>query len=494
MRYREKHQPPEGILDLADEPLQPGTGPPEDQVAFFGAVDSRAHLYLSVVSLLSVQRFHPEAGYFMLVPGERAAAWAPLMRAWVNGSVEVLPVPAAAAGDFGVAGADGYSRMTFHRHRVPELLVRRGYEYSINLDPDVLCLRPWDFRALVPISLVSGRRVGRGSRMVGWMQARLDSIAARQGSPATSLASLLNRTLGISARRLELTSELNGGVLVFNNLRLTRVRWLSRCVAAYAGLREVIEGDQDLIALILAADGSLPRVNLPTVYNYAYRRDRDRLPPPIGRRIRHGFFARAVVNIHFVRDGKPWQRQNLTDYPMYLVAARLQHVDEWRGIARELRPSLVDMGLSAVEQRLLGPDGLAPLSLADGNAGRCVGRQRSARSTAPACGAFGGLADGEALRQCRCFLRGLSRDKLSTPAALLGDPRGTAQTVTDDDERVLSKLKMHVSRDRKRLLVACGGAPGMPAPAWEREVCARDWEELERARGATPVEGVGSQA
>ena len=154
---------------------------------------------------------------------------------------------------------------------------RQGYEYSINLDPDVLCLRPWDFRALVPISLVSGRRVGRGSRMVGWMQARLDRIAARQGSPATSLAALLNRTLGISARRLELTSELNGGVLVFNNLRLTRVRWLSRCVAAYAGLREVIEGDQDLIALILAADGSLPRVNLPTVYNYAYRRDRDRI-------------------------------------------------------------------------------------------------------------------------------------------------------------------------------------------------------------------------
>ena len=37
MRYREKHQPPEGILDLADEPLQRGTGPPEDQVAFFGA-------------------------------------------------------------------------------------------------------------------------------------------------------------------------------------------------------------------------------------------------------------------------------------------------------------------------------------------------------------------------------------------------------------------------------------------------------------------------
>ena len=97
MRYREKHQPPEGILDLADEPLQRGSGPPEDQVAFFGAVDSRAHLYLSVVSLLSVQRFHPEASYFMLVPGERAAAWAPLMRAWVNGSVEVLPVPAAAA-------------------------------------------------------------------------------------------------------------------------------------------------------------------------------------------------------------------------------------------------------------------------------------------------------------------------------------------------------------------------------------------------------------
>ena len=321
------------------------------------------------------------------------------------------------------------------------------------------------------------------------MQARLDNGAARQGGPATSAASLLNRTLGISARRLELTSELNGGVLVFNNLRLTRVRWLSRCVAAYAGLREVIEGDQDLIALILAADGSLPRVNLPTVYNYAYRRDRDRLPPPIGRRIRHGFFARAVVNIHFVRDGKPWQRQNLTDYPMYLIAARLQHVDEWRGIARELRPSLVDMGLSADEQRLLGPDGLAPLSLADGNAGRCVGRQRSARSPRPRAARWRAGGRRGAAAVPLLLARPQPRQAVD-PGGAARRPRGTAQTVTEDDERVLSKLKMHVSRDRKRLLVACGGAPGMPAPAWEREICARDWEELERARGATPVEGV----
>ena len=338
----------------------------------------------------------------------------------------------------------------------------------------MLCLRPWDFRALVPISLVSGRRVGRGSRMVGWMQARLDNIAARQGSPATSLASLLNRTLGISARRLELTSELNGGVLVFNNLRLTRVRWLSRCVAAYAGLREVIEGDQDLIALILAADGSLPRVNLP---------DRaTRLPPrprPAAAADRPADpprFLRARRRQHPLCARRQAVAGNLTDYPMYLIAARLQHVDEWRGIARDLAPPRRHGALRR-EQRLLGPDGLAPLSLADGNAGRCVGRQRAPVPPRPRAARWrAGGRRGAAAVPPSCAASAATSCRPRRAARRPRWPKRSPKTTSACCQS--SKIRLPRPQAAPRRVRRAG----LPAPAWEREICARDWEELERAR------------
>ena len=44
----------------------------ERTVAFFGAVDTRPHLFMINVALQSVQRFHPTAGYFVLLPSEHA--------------------------------------------------------------------------------------------------------------------------------------------------------------------------------------------------------------------------------------------------------------------------------------------------------------------------------------------------------------------------------------------------------------------------------------
>ena len=37
-------------------------------------------------------------------------------------------------------------------------------------------------------------------------------------------------------------------------------------------------------------------------------------------------FGQAVINIHFVMDGKPWQRQNLSTYPMWLAVGRMYQV------------------------------------------------------------------------------------------------------------------------------------------------------------------------
>ena len=221
------------------------TEPDEDTVAFFGAVDSRPLLFLMSVALLSTRRFHPQAGFFILVPAEHVVPWTHLVRGWTGGAVRLLALERAAAADFGSQDG-GYSRMTFHRHRVPEMLVQQGFAYSVNLDPDVLCVQPWDLRILCKVGLIAGRRVGKGSRTVGWLQQRLSHLG--QPTDEAGLLSFLNSTLGITTEALSRIPEINGGVIVFNNLRATRERWFHAVRERFSLLANVVEGDQDLIS------------------------------------------------------------------------------------------------------------------------------------------------------------------------------------------------------------------------------------------------------
>ena len=221
------------------------TEPDEDTVAFFGAVDSRPLLFLMSVALLSTRRFHPQAGFFILVPVEHVVPWTHLVRGWTGGAVRLLALERAAAADFGSQDG-GYSRMTFHRHRVPEMLVQQGFAYSVNLDPDVLCVQPWDLRILCKVGLIAGRRVGKGSRTVGWLQQRLSHLG--QPTDEAGLLSFLNSTLGITTEALSRIPEINGGVVVFNNLRATRERWFHAVRERFSLLANVVEGDQDLIS------------------------------------------------------------------------------------------------------------------------------------------------------------------------------------------------------------------------------------------------------
>ena len=236
---------PDPLLGSHEVDLTGCTKPDENTVAFFGAIDSRPLLFLMSVTLLSTRRFHPQAGFFILVPAEHVEPWTHLVRSWTGGAVRLLALERAAAGDFG-AQDGGYSRMTFQRHRVPEMLVRQGFAYSVNLDPDVLCVQPWDLRILCKVGLVAGRRVGKGSRTIVWLKQRLASL----GQPAdeSGLIGFLNRTLGITPEALSRTPEINGGVVVFNNLRATRERWFDTVRHQFSLLAHIIEGDQDLIS------------------------------------------------------------------------------------------------------------------------------------------------------------------------------------------------------------------------------------------------------
>ena len=236
---------PDPLLGSYEVDLAGCSEPEEDTVAFFGAVDSRPLLFLMSVALLSTRRYHPQAGFFILVPAEHVAPWAHLVHGWTGGAVRLLALERAAAADFG-SQEGGYSRMTFHRHRVPEMLAQQGFAYSVNLDPDVLCVQPWDLRILCKVGLIAGRRVGKGSRTVGWLHQRLTSL----GTPAdeSGLIGFLNRTLGVTPEALSRIPEINGGVVVFNNLRAIRERWFHMVRQRFALLAHVLEGDQDLIS------------------------------------------------------------------------------------------------------------------------------------------------------------------------------------------------------------------------------------------------------
>jgi hypothetical protein len=464
-----------------------GAPPDEASVAFFGAVDSRPYLFYMTVSLLSVHRFHPAAGYFALVPAGKSTAWRPFSRWLSDGHIQLLDLPPDATDNFAAPeGGASYSRFTFHRHAMPQLLARLGFAYSVNLDPDVLCTRPWDLSILSQVQLIAGRRVGSTKRTIEWLQAMVsgtcaesesaqlpngssrcseEAIAARRN---TAQHFLTGGSLGITPASLSQTPELNGGVLVFNNMRAVREDWLARCLGLYGHVKDIVEGDQDLLSLVLASNLTLPRAELPTVYNYAFRRDRERLPHSIGKQLRHGMFVRVAVNVHFVQDGKPWQLQNLTVYPMWLLTARAHHVHEWVRMARRHTVALDNVVWTEEEKEAFG----STLALL----------QSTSRP------ALGGVLDAEALRLCRCYLRGIAKDWKADPMLLPaaetrgsgggGENNGGGSFFSGDtkaegrgDRDVLFRDELF--RERAALLEAC--SDGAPPTEREEALCTREW-------------------
>ena len=280
------------------------------------------------VALQSVRRFHPLAGYFALLPRVDPHAKCPvnftiddcsargLLRSWSGSFIKPLTLPRHKETLFdlpvrsswsssmeGNRANDGvtfvYSRMTFLRHWVPQVLALRGYTFSVSLDPDTLCVRAWDLRVLQRVELLSGRPVGTSARTKGLVATGIVVIIwdIHKFDNSATEDKILQHQL------LKRRTELNGGVLVFNNSECMRVRWGQTLAKYYAKLNDVVEGDQDLMSLVLAAEPSFGRYLLPSVYNYAFRRDRERLPYTLAHRLRHGLVGHQVVSTRRVDHG-----------------------------------------------------------------------------------------------------------------------------------------------------------------------------------------------
>eukprot|EP00322_Chrysochromulina_rotalis_P009804 CAMPEP_0115849386 /NCGR_PEP_ID=MMETSP0287-20121206/11424_1 /TAXON_ID=412157 /ORGANISM="Chrysochromulina rotalis, Strain UIO044" /LENGTH=470 /DNA_ID=CAMNT_0003303355 /DNA_START=214 /DNA_END=1626 /DNA_ORIENTATION=+ len=371
--------------------------------------------------------------------------------------------------------------MTFHRHRVPEMLLQKGLRFSVNLDPDVLCLRPWDLNILLNVELIAGRPVGAGARTARWLQERASTMGMHSANGQVRIANVtevLHTALNMSLRSLRHSQEYNGGILVFNNSGAARVQWASTLARYHMQAKSIVEGDQDLLGLMLAAEPSFPRRVLPSTYNYAYRRDRERLPYAVAHRLRHGLISNQVINVHFVMDGKPWRKQNLTVYPMWLLAARLHHLGDWYSISQKMRPRLSNLHLDPTERNLIGPTAFRVLRSG------LKGRNDSLAE----------LTDENTRRRCRCFVRSLSRDKKADPIPLLrkaspleqpqqsasvhmGRPGRAEHKASSPGIRPTSPAGMRalVAAQRGTLLWVCGGTNGDDGPPPE-EVHACDVE------------------
>ncbi|KAL3921403.1 MAG: hypothetical protein SGPRY_004916, partial [Prymnesium sp.] len=174
---------------------------------------------------------------------------------------------------------------------------------------------------------IAGRPVRQRNHLMSWLK------ASEHNSSLKKLAELLK----VKETALNTVVEMNGGILIFNNRFMMKIGWLQLCLNIFNRLtigQWVVEGDQDLISCVLAAHPQIPWNNLHPEYNYGFGRDRE---PPLSHRanhrLRHGMIAGALVNAHFVQDGKPWQHQQLDEYPPWLATARVAYLQEWLHVA-----------------------------------------------------------------------------------------------------------------------------------------------------------------
>ena len=425
----------------------------EQDVAFFGAVDNRAYLFLLAVALQSVARFHRQAGFFVLCPHGSRLSWTPLLHSWSNGTAELIELEPDQSRQF-QRSTGTYSAMTFHRLRMPELLAMRGYAYSVNIDPDVLCVAPWDLSIFPQIRLLAGRPVRPSDGGVPmWVTER-----------STKLLNSSLRAIGISEAALK--HELNGGVIIFNNVRAVRVGLLQLCLRYFGALRDSLEGDQDLLSVVLADNPGFPVFKLPCTYNFAFQRDREIVPNVLGMRLRLAIYNQLIA-VHFVVDGKPWEQQLMPakDYPPWLLVARLHHLRHWLKLARSLRPPPLSIlttpdelrGMSAPARKALGADGV-----------RSATRQGSRGAHAVVAAELtpiGSLVNTDVLIVCRCFLKTLAVSKRADPLTAFKAEEALAGANSSNPMEIVARRRAWYHRQRalvvsqrEELLVDCEAA------------------------------------
>ena len=179
--------------------------------------------------------------------------------------------------------------------------------------------------------------------------------------------------------------------------------------------------------------------------------------------MREGQLVGVATNVHFVADGKPWQKQrvDLGNYTLARITSRAHHLLEWWQLVEPRREMLLRLNLSHTERRSFGIHRLKVFR-GQGEKTRAATTERE-RSLSEE-GYLHRVLPPVALMACRCFLR----------KHAIHHGRGRGRVL----EEAASVRAVEGEAAKRRLLAACGG--GGPVDHDETTQCQKALSYVKR--------------
>ena len=227
----------------------------------------------SIIALESVRRFHPECDYFVL--GNRN-----LIRQEKLEILQKFDIKFLHSDRNELFPSDFWPNTIYLKLFGPEILLREGYEYSLGLDADTLCVRPLEMKAIF-------------EKTEGY--SGIENQAPRSGNFVEP--EFIKEQFALTDADMY-SHNTNTGVVFWNNKAVVEKKLAQRAVEAYricTGKKaRILAGDQGLLALISVTEPRIPFNIIHYRYNYRVGNEKDLNLSPNGVRIFH------------YTDPKPW--------------------------------------------------------------------------------------------------------------------------------------------------------------------------------------------
>ena len=295
---------------------------PAERVAVYCTADA-GYVVPSLIALASMRRFHPEHDYFIIADRDRLSP----------GQEQIISKQGIELIHFGknqlFADVAHLTKECYWKFVGPEIFLPRSFRFSMLIDGDTLCVRPFEFTELLP--LIEGYAGIRRYESARHWSFRYPEWIQRQFRLAPEIME---------------SDYTNTGVVIWNNQKMVELGLLERAVTCYGvccrvhpGMFRV--GDQSLMALISEIQPRLPWFILPATDNFRVNseEERRRLSDPESIRI-----------IHYT-GRKPWVVDSLSDCirnagkPAFMH--RLAFKARWESFVMRSTPFWPDLSLKS---------------------------------------------------------------------------------------------------------------------------------------------------
>lgn len=275
----------------------------EASVAVFCTADER-YVVPALIALESVRRFHPSCGYFVIGNAKEIPLQSiELLR---RNGIEFIHSDRNEAFD-----SDVWPNTAYLALFGPEILAGRGFDYSLGLDPDTLCVTPLDLERVY---------------------ARTEGFAGiANQAPRSSNFSAPERVKELYGLHEDVLrgANTNTGVVFWNNRAAASFRLGERSIDCYRHLLEQgvpVVGDQALFALVSVLHEGLPFQHLDYRYNYRLGNEKDLK-----------LSARGVKIFHYtgIKPWQPWRPASLLERLLPPKWTRYRKL--WRRFVQERR-------------------------------------------------------------------------------------------------------------------------------------------------------------